>query len=85
MKRVLFIINKMNFRPSSGHGIFMKGSIDTFLENGHFIDVLSDGEPDDNFLKDYPINFIFPDKQDRLAYSKHSNLSTLESVCLIQS
>ena len=74
MKRVLFIINKMNFRPSSGHGIFMKGAIDTFLENGHFIDVLSDGEPDDNFLKDYPINFIFPDKQDRLAYSKHSNL-----------
>ena len=52
MKRVLFIINKMNFRPSSGHGIFMKGAIDTFLENGHFIDVLSDGEPDDNFLKD---------------------------------
>jgi glycosyltransferase involved in cell wall biosynthesis len=74
MKRVLFIINKMNFRPSSGHGIFMKGAIDTFLENGHYIDVLSDGEPDDNFLKDYNINFFFPDKAERLAYSKHSNL-----------
>jgi glycosyltransferase involved in cell wall biosynthesis len=74
MKRVLFIINKMNFRPSSGHGIFMKGAIDTFLENGHFIDVLSDGEPDENFLKDYNINFFFPDKADRLAYSKHSAL-----------
>jgi glycosyltransferase involved in cell wall biosynthesis len=52
----------------------MKGAIDTFLQNGHFIDVLSDGEPNENFIKDYPINFIFPDKQSRLSYSKHSDL-----------
>jgi hypothetical protein len=37
MKRVAFIINRMNYRPSSGHGIFMKGVVETLLNNGHFI------------------------------------------------
>jgi len=74
MKRVAFIINRMNFRPSSGHGIFMKGVVETVLDHGHFIDIICDGEPEENFLKDYGINVYYPDKQDRLSYGKHSNL-----------
>lgn len=74
MKRVAFIINRMNFRPSSGHGIFMKGVVETVLEHGHHIDIICDGEPEENFLKDYGINVYYPDKQDRLSYGKHSNL-----------
>ena len=53
MKRILFIINRMNFRPSSGHGIFMKGVVETLLEKGHCIDIACDGEPEENFLKEY--------------------------------
>ena len=72
--RVLFIINRMNFRKSSGHGIFMKGVVETLLQHGHFIDIVCDGEPEENFLAENEINVYYPDKQDRLAYSKHSNL-----------
>ena len=72
--RVLFIINRMNFRKSSGHGIFMKGVVETLLQHGHFIDIVCDGEPEENFLAENKINVYYPDKQDRLAYSKHSNL-----------
>ena len=64
----------MNFRPSSGHGIFMKGVVETVLDHGHFIDIICDGEPEENFLKDYGVNVYYPDKQDRLSYGKHSNL-----------
>ena len=74
MKRVAFIINRMNFRPSSGHGIFMKGVVDTLLKNGHFIDIVVDGEPESNFLEEYGINIYTPDKDERLSYGKHSNL-----------
>ena len=74
MKRVLFAINKMNARASSGHGIFMKGVIETLLDNGHFIDIVLDGEQQDTFLSQYPINVYFPDKAERLSYGKHSNL-----------
>ena len=74
MKRVAFIINRMNFRPSSGHGIFMKGVVETLLERGHFIDVICDGEPEENFLKEFEISVYYPDKQERLSYGKHSNL-----------
>ena len=74
MKRVLFAINKMNARASSGHGIFMKGVIETLLDNGHFIDIVLDGEQQDTFLSQYPINVYFPDKVERLSYGKHSNL-----------
>ena len=74
MKRILFAINKMNFRPSSGHGIFMKGVVETALSTGNFIDIISDGEPDENFLSEYPINFYFPDKAERISYGKHSAL-----------
>jgi len=72
--RVLFIINRMNFRKSSGHGIFMKGVVETLLQHGHFIDIVCDGEPEENFLAENKINVYYPDKQDRLVYSKHSNL-----------
>lgn len=78
MKRVAFIINRMNFRPSSGHGIFMKGVVETLLNNGHFIDIICDGEPEENFLSTYDINVYYPDKQDRLSYSKHSYLFQFE-------
>ena len=74
MKRVLFIINRMNFRPSSGHGIFMKGVVETLIEKGHCIDIACDGEPEENFLKEYEVNVFTPDKVDRLSYGKHSNL-----------
>jgi glycosyltransferase involved in cell wall biosynthesis len=78
MKRVAFIINRMNFKPSSGHGIFMKGVVDTLLDKGHYIDIISDGEPDENFLKKYPLNFYYPDKVDRLGYTKHNYLFQFE-------
>ena len=74
MKRILFIINRMNFRPSSGHGIFMKGVVETLLEKGHYIDIACDGEPEENFLKEYEITVFTPDKTDRLSYGKHSTL-----------
>ena len=74
MKRVAFIINRMNFRPSSGHGIFMRGVVDTLTKHGHCIDIICDGEPEENFLSEYNINVYTPEKTERLAYSKHSNL-----------
>jgi glycosyltransferase involved in cell wall biosynthesis len=80
MKRVLFIINRMNFRASSGHGIFMKGVVETLLEKGHCIDVICDGEPETNFLEKYGINIYTPDKKDRLAYSKHAPLYQFEDA-----
>lgn len=64
----------MNARASSGHGIFMKGVIETLLAEGHFIDIVLDGEQQDTFLSQYPINVYFPDKAERLSYGKHSNL-----------
>jgi glycosyltransferase involved in cell wall biosynthesis len=78
MKRVAFLINRMNFRPSSGHGIWMKGVVETLLSHGHFIDIICDGEPEENFLKEYNVNVYYPDKRDRLAYSNHSNLFQFE-------
>ena len=78
MKRVAFLINRMNFRPSSGHGIWMKGVVETLLNHGHKIDIICDGEPEDNFLSEYNINVYYPDKQDRLGYTKHSNLFQFE-------
>ena len=74
MKRVLFIINKMNFRPSSGHGIFMLGVVKTLHQNGHCIDIVCDGEPEANFLEEYEVNVYTPDKAERHSYGKHSNL-----------
>lgn len=78
MKRVAFLINRMNFRPSSGHGIWMKGVVETLLNHGHKIDIICDGEPEDNFLSEYNINVYYPDKQDRLGYTKHSCLFQFE-------
>ena len=78
MKRIAFIINRMNFRPSSGHGIFMKGVVETLLANGHFIDIICDGEPEDNFLKEYNVNVYTPGKEERMSYGKHSNLFQFE-------
>lgn len=74
MKRVAFIINRMNFRPSSGHGIWMKGCVETLLSHGHFVDIICDGEPEENFLSEYNINVYTPDKSDRLGYTKHNYL-----------
>lgn len=74
MKRVAFIINRMNFRRSSGHGIFMKGVVETLLQKNHCIDIICDGEPEENFLAEYKINVYYPEKQDRLSYGRHSNL-----------
>ena len=78
MKRVAFLINRMNFRPSSGHGIWMKGVVETLLSRGHFIDIICDGEPEENFLAEYKVNVYYPDKQDRFSYGKHSNLFQFE-------
>ena len=64
----------MNFRPSSGHGIFMKGVVETLTNYGHCIDIACDGEPEANFLEEYNINVYTPNKEDRLSYGKHSNL-----------
>ena len=74
MKRVAFIINRMNFRPSSGHGIFMRGVVETLTQHGHCIDIICDGEPEENFLSEFGINVYTPDKAERLSYGKHSNL-----------
>lgn len=78
MKRVAFLINRMNFRPSSGHGIWMKGVVETLLSRGHYIDIICDGEPEENFLSEYKVNVYYPDKQDRFSYGKHSNLFQFE-------
>lgn len=78
MKRVAFLINRMNFRPSSGHGIWMKGVVETLLSRGHHIDIICDGEPEENFLSEYKVNVYYPDKQDRFSYGKHSNLFQFE-------
>lgn len=78
MKRVLFIINKMNSRPSSGHAIFMKGVIETLYENNCFVDVVCDGDIEENFIKEYGVNIYTPDSVDRLAYTKHSYLFQFE-------
>jgi hypothetical protein len=64
----------MNFRASSGHGIFMLGVVQTLKKNGHFIDVVLDGEPEENFVAQYNINIYTPDKKDRLGYTSHNNL-----------
>lgn len=74
MKRVLFVMNRMNFRASSGQGIFMLGVVQTLREKGHFIDVVLDGEPEDNFISKYNINIYTPDKKERLGYTAHNNL-----------
>lgn len=68
----------MNFRPSSGHGIFMKGVVETLTQNGMFIDIVCDGEPEQNFISEYNVNIYTPSKEERLAYSKHSNLFQFE-------
>lgn len=73
-KRVLFIINRMNGRVSSGHAIWMKGVIEELLKNNNCIDILSDGEFEGGFIQDYPINFYCPDPKTRLTYSAHSTL-----------
>lgn len=64
----------MNFRASSGHGIWMKGCVETLLKHGHFIDIICDGEPEENFLSNHDINIYTPDKADRLGYTKHNYL-----------
>lgn len=74
MKRVLFIVNRMNYRPSSGHGTFMKGVVETVQKHGHQIDIVCDGEPEANFLEDTGIVLFTPPKQERLGYSKHTTL-----------
>lgn len=74
MKRIAFVINRMNFRASSGHGIFMKGVVDTLTKHGHYIDIICDGEPEENFLEEYNVNVYYPDKSERLTYGKHSTL-----------
>ena len=52
----------------------MKGVVETLIKNGHYIDIACDGEPEENFLKEYGVNVFTPDKADRLSYGKHSNL-----------
>lgn len=71
MKRIAFVINVKNFRPSSGQAIFMKGVIDTYQKNGHFVDVIVDGDVENNFLNN--VNLYTPGIN-RLSYSKHSNI-----------
>lgn len=77
-KRIAFVINRMNFRPSSGHGIFMRGAVDTFTKHGHFVDVICDGQPEQNFLSEYSVNVYTPDVKDRLGYTKHNYLFQFE-------
>jgi len=64
----------MNFRASSGQGIFMLGVVQTLKEKGHFVDIVLDGEPEENFIADYNVNIYTPDKKDRLGYTAHNNL-----------
>jgi hypothetical protein len=52
----------------------MKGVVETLLEKGHCIDIACDGEPEENFLKEYEVTVFTPDKTDRLSYGKHSTL-----------
>jgi len=78
MKRIAFIINVKNFRPSSGHGIFMKGAVETFQRHGHFIDIICDGDPEENFLENYQVNIYTPPKHLRTSYVKHCNLFEFE-------
>lgn len=80
MKRVGFIINRMNFRASSGHGIFMKGVTETLLKNGHYIDIITDGAPDSNFLESMGINVYSPPTANRFAYTKHNTLFQFEDT-----
>lgn len=77
-KRIAFLINRMNFRASSGHGIFMKGAVETLLKHGHFIDIVCDGEPEENFLSEHSINVYSPNVKDRLGYTKHNYLFQFE-------
>ena len=74
MKRVLFIMNRMNFRKSSGHGIFMLGVVQTLKDEGHFIDIVLDGDAEENFISEYNINIYTPDKKERMGYTNHNNL-----------
>jgi len=78
MKRIAFIINVKNFRPSSGHGIFMKGAVETFQRHGHFIDIICDGDPEENFLENYQVNIYTPSKNVRTSYVRHCNLFEFE-------
>jgi glycosyltransferase involved in cell wall biosynthesis len=64
----------MNFRRSSGHGIFMLGVIQTLQSKGHFIDIVLDGEPEENFVEQYNVNIYTPDKKERMGYTNHNNL-----------
>lgn len=64
----------MNFRASSGHGIFMLGVVQTLKSNGHFIDICLDGEPEENFVGSYNVNIYTPNKKDRMGYTAHNNL-----------
>jgi hypothetical protein len=52
----------------------MKGVVETLTKFGHCIDIVCDGEPEENFLAEHGINVYTPDKVDRLSYSKHSTL-----------
>ena len=74
MKRVLFCINRQNCKPSSGHGIFMLGVVQTLKDKGHYIDIVTDGEPEENFIAKYSVNIYTPDKKERLGYTNHNNL-----------
>lgn len=67
-------MNRMNFRASSGHGIFMLGVVQTLKEKGHFIDIVLDGEPEENFVEKYNVNIYTPNKKDRMGYTAHNNL-----------
>lgn len=80
MKRVGFIINRMNFRASSGHGVFMKGVTETLIKNGHCIDIISDGVPESNFLSPLGVNVYIPPTANRLAYTKHNTLFQFEDT-----
>lgn len=67
----------MNFRKSSGHGIFMKGAIETLLANGHYIDVVCDGVPEENYLSHLNLNLYVP-KNNRHSYTLHTTLFQFE-------
>jgi len=71
-KRIGILINRMNFRPSSGHGIFIKGVVETLTKRGHVVDIISDAEPEYNFLESYDINVYTPDT--RYSYTPHNDL-----------
>jgi len=72
MKRIAFIINVKNFKPSSGHGIFMLGVVETLLNKGHFIDIITDGPIEDNFLEHYNLNIYTPEAKFRQGYTNHN-------------